>query len=377
MKVRIIAILGVMAIAFGGWTPRAQAAVQPKLSAQAAVLMDFTTGEILYQKNPRLRKAPASTTKILTAVVALERGKLNQEIVVTPAASGAEGSSIYLARGEKHTLEDMLYGILLSSGNDAAIAVAENLAGSEAEFARWMTEKAREIGATTSVFKNSSGLPQAGHYSTAGDLALITRYALNNPIFSTMVGTKQKRMAWPDHDDDRRITNHNKLLWRYEYADGVKTGYTREAGPCLVASATRNGHRLIAVVLNSRRMYEDTKALFDYGFHNYQLITFFSPLEQVAQVTVNAGVQPQVSVLPGRPLTLLLPRGAESDLRVNLELPNDLQAPLERLQPVGELQVQLGDRLIEKVPVVTAVEVPKKNLWQRMWDWVKGLFRKG
>lgn len=366
----------VLTMIFGDWLPGAQAAGKPNLSAQAAILMDFTTGKILYQKNSSLHKAPASTTKIMTALVALERGKLNQEIVVSSRASRAEGSSVYLSRGEKHSLENMLYGILLSSGNDAAIAVAESLAGSEDEFARWMTEKAKEIGADSTVFKNSSGLPQKGHYSTARDLALITRYALNNPIFSAMVGTKQKQLEWPNRNGNRQIVNHNKLLWRYEYADGVKTGYTREAGPCLVASATRNGHRLIAVVLNSSNMYRDTQSLFDYGFRNYQLITFFSPLEQVARVTVDAGLEPQVSVLPGRPLTLLLPRGTESELRVNLELPQGLKAPVGRLQPVGELQVQWRDRLIEKVPVVAAVEVPKKNLWQRMWDWFRRFFIK-
>lgn len=343
------------------------------LVAESAILMDYTTGEILYQKNATARKAPASTTKIVTALVALERGDLKQTIVATPSAARTEGSSIWLASGEAHSLEDMLYGILLNSGNDAAVAVAENLAGSEKQFAAWMTERAMELGATSSTFKNSSGLPEEGHLTTARDLALITRYALHNPVFSAIVKTKHKTMDWPNHDDDRNLVNHNKLLWRYEYADGVKTGYTRQAGRCLVASATRNGHRLIAVVLNSKKMYEDTQALFEYGFNNFQLLTIISPREKVAEVEVDSGIRPLVPVLPNRPLTLLLSKGAEENLKVNLQIRTVLKAPVERMQQVGELQVQLGEKLIDTVPVVTATDVPRKGFFQQIWDWVKKL----
>lgn len=350
-----------------------RAAGQPALVAESAILMDFTTGEVLYQKNADIRRPPASTTKIVTALVALEHGDLQQPIVATENASRAEGTSIWLAKGEKHSLEDMLYGILLPSGNDAAIAVAENLAGSQEKFAEWMNEKAKALGAVSSQFKNSSGLPQPGHYTTARDLAIITRYALHNPIFNTIVRTKKRTMAWPNHDYDRTLINHNKLLWRYEYTDGVKTGYTREAGRCLVASATRGGHRLISVVLNSKKMYEDTQAMFEYGFNNYQLITIVSPQEKVGEVAVNSGVEKKVPVLPHRSITLLLPKGAENELKVNLEIRTQVEAPVERMQQVGELQVRLGEKIIQKVPVVTAASVPKKGFFQLFWDWVKRL----
>lgn len=349
------------------------AAVPLDLAAESAILMDYTTGEILYQKNATIRKAPASITKIVTALVALERGDLHQTILVSPTASKTEGSSIWLTSGEKHTLEDMLYGILLSSGNDAAVAVAENLAGTEEQFAEWMTEKARELGATSSTFKNSSGLPAEGHLTTARDLALITRYALHNPVFNAIVKTKQKAIAGPNHDGNRNLINHNKLLWRYEYTDGVKTGYTREAGRCLVASATRNGHRLITVVLNSKKMYEDTEALFEYGFNNFQLLNLISPQEKVAEVEVSSGIMSSVPVLANRPLTLLLPKGAESNLKVNLHIKSLLKAPVERMQEVGELEVQLGEKIIDKIPVVTAFDVPKRSFWQKLLDWVKRL----
>lgn len=372
---RIVYIIG---IAVFLWfhillTLPAAAAGTLDLAAESAILMDFTTGEILYQKNATERKAPASTTKIVTALVALERGDLNQTIVVSPTASRTEGSSIWLASGEKHTLEDMLYGILLSSGNDAAVAVAENLAGTEKQFAEWMTEKARELGATSSTFKNSSGLPEEGHLTTAKDLALITRYALHNPVFNAIVKTKYKTIHWPDHDEGRHLINHNKLLWRYEYTDGVKTGYTREAGRCLVASATRNGHRLISVVLNSKRMYEDTKALFEYGFNNFQLLNLVSPQEKLAEIQVNSGVLSYVPVMANRSLTLLLPKGAEARLKVNLLIQSAMKAPVERMQQVGELQVRLDEELIDKIPVVAAFDVPKQSFWQRLLDWVKRL----
>lgn len=372
MKSRIfLMIISLMCISLS--SGHISAATKLDLVAESALLMDFTTGQILYKKNANLRHAPASTTKILTAIVALERGDLKQKITATPDACKIGGSSIWLSEGETYSLEEMLYGILLSSGNDAAVSVAENLAGSEEQFAEWMTEKAKSIGATSSTFKNSSGMPQDGHLTTAYDLAMITRYAMNNPIFNEIVKTKRKTIAWPGHEYDRAMVNHNKLLWRYQFADGVKTGYTREAGKCLVASATRNGHRLISVVLNSKQMYDDTQKMFDYGFDNYQLLTIVSPQEKLGAVNVDSGVQERVPVFSNRPLTLLLPKGAEKKLTVNMELKTNLTAPVERLQQVGELKVQLGDKLIDKVPVVTAAEVPKKGFLQRIWDWVKEL----
>lgn len=374
MKLRLTVCLilffsGIAALAAG-----AETGSKPELTAESACLMDFTTGKIIWGKNSDTPMAPASTTKILTAIVALESGDLKRKITATPEACKVGGSSLWLTKGETHTLEEMLYGILLSSGNDAAVSVAENLAGSERKFAARMTAKARLIGAKSSVFKNSSGMPMAGHLTTAGDMALITRYALNDPVFSAIVRTKKKKMTRSESDGDRVLVNHNKLLWRYPYADGVKTGYTIQAGKCLVASATRNGQRLIAVVFHSPKMYDDVEALFEYGFSSYQLLEIVSSAEKLGEIKVASGIKEEVPVLPNRPLTVLIPRGGEEKLKVNLELPVSLEAPVERLQTVGELQVQLGEALLEKVPVVTAAEVPKKGPWQRFWDWLAGIF---
>jgi D-alanyl-D-alanine carboxypeptidase (penicillin-binding protein 5/6) len=350
------------------------AVAEPEITAQSALLMDFTTGQILYQRDAFAQAPPASTTKILTALVALERGDLQQKITVSDVASNTEGSSIYLSEGETHTLEELLYGVLLSSGNDAALAVAEGLAGNEARFSEWMNQKARSLGARSSSFTNCNGLPKEGHYTTAYDLALITRYALNNPVFESIVKTKKKGIFWPGRDHDKILFNHNKLLWRYQYADGVKTGYTREAGKCLVASATKNGHRLIAVVFNSKLMYEDSQKLFDYGFNKYQLINLVSPRENLGIVDVISGIKDQVAVLPSRPLTMLFPKGMEKRIRVALEIRTFIEAPVERMQHVGEIRVKLGNEILDSVAVVAAENVPRKSFFRKILDWVKEIF---
>jgi D-alanyl-D-alanine carboxypeptidase (penicillin-binding protein 5/6) len=351
-----------------------RAATGPEVTAQSAVLMDFTTGQILYQKEANQPCPPASTTKILTALVALEHGDLQQKITTSKTASHTEGSSIYLSEGECHTLEELLYGVLLSSGNDASLAVAEGLAGSEARFAQWMNEKAAAIGAKSSSFKNCNGLPKEGHYTTASDLALITRYALNNPVFESIVKTKKKDILWPGRDENKVLFNHNKLLWRYQYADGVKTGYTREAGKCLVASATKNGQRLIAVVFNSKLIYDDSAKLFDYGFANYQLINLVSAQENIGNINVVSGIKGQIPVLPNRSLTMLFRKGTEARIKVALEMRKSIEAPVERMQQVGEIQVKLGDEILETVPVVAAESVPRKGFLQKIIDWVRGIF---
>lgn len=371
MKNRVLSILLVSLFLTFFKNAPVHGAPRPNLAASSAILMDLTTGKVIFSKNSSERRAPASTTKILTALVALERGDMSRVITISQNASKIGGSSIWLAPGEEHTLKELLYGVLLSSGNDASVAVAEGLAGSETKFTAWMNEKAQAIGAKDTCFKNSNGLPESGHYSTAYDLALITRYALHNPVFSEMVKTKRKTMEWPGRDYNRSMVNHNKLLWRYQFADGVKTGYTKQAGKCLVASATKSGQRLIAVVLNSKQMYDDSKRLFEYGFSNYQLLTVIQSEQKIGSISVVEGVNNQVSVFSHRPVTLVIPKGQLNTVKVNMEIPHSIPAPVERLQQVGELEVKIGAKVIETVPVVTAASVPKEGFWRRFWNWVK------
>lgn len=244
----------------------AHAGKPPAIQAGAVVLMEAKTGKVLYAKNAHRVLPPASTTKIMTAILAIEEGDLRDEVWVGPRAARERGSSMHLTRGERRTLEELLYGLLLPSGNDAAVAIAEHIAGTEWGFAQMMTEKAKRIGLKNTGFQNASGLPAYGHYSTAYDLAVLTRYALQNRVFARIVRTKVKTVPGPGKGSTRRLRNNNRLLWDYKYATGVKTGYTSSAGSCLVASATKNGKTLIAVILRSAQRFTGAERLFEYGF---------------------------------------------------------------------------------------------------------------
>ena len=239
---------------------------KPNVNAVSMILMDSANGEIPYSKNARAIMAPASTTKIMTAVLTLENLDLDKVVTIHPRAASREGTSMDLSANEQTTVRELLYGLMLVSGNDAATALAETLSGTEDKFAQLMTEKARSLGMKNTVFKNASGLPVIGHYTTAYDMALLTRYALKVPGFAKVVSTKFKNFPSTKQTTSRQLKNHNKLLWRYPYATGVKTGYTINAGGCLVSSATHNGKTLITVVLKTPTIYDDTIKLFNYGF---------------------------------------------------------------------------------------------------------------
>ncbi|HOL18259.1 MAG TPA: D-alanyl-D-alanine carboxypeptidase family protein, partial [Bacillota bacterium] len=239
------------------------------ITARAAILMDRETGRVLWEKNAQLRLPMASTTKIMTAILALELGNEADVITTSKRAAATEGSSIWLEEGEQKTLEELLYGLMLLSGNDAAVAIAEHIAGSVENFAALMNEKAAAIGATNTHFCNPHGLPDDRHYTTAYDLALISAYALQNERFREIIRTPEYIISWPGREWDRVLQNQNRLLELYPGGDGVKTGWTKEAGRCFVGSATREGWQLVAVVLNAPQMWEDTMRLLDYGFETY------------------------------------------------------------------------------------------------------------
>ncbi len=248
----------------------------PSIFAKSAIVIDQETGRVLYEKNSHEKLPMASTTKIMTLLVALEKGNLKDIVTVSKRAASVGGSSIWLSPGEKIDMESLLYGLMLNSGNDAATAIAEHIGGSVENFAKIMNEKAKEIGAYDTHFVTPSGLDIGidDHYTTAYDLALITRYAFRYPKFAEIVSTKEKTIPWEGKEWDRYLRNKNKLLWIYEGADGVKTGFTNKAGRCLVSSATREGRRFIAVVLNSPPMWEDSIKILDYAFSKYKLIEY-------------------------------------------------------------------------------------------------------
>lgn len=239
--------------------------VPPPIDAQAAIVMDAETKAILYEKQPNKRMFPASTTKIMTFMLAQQLGSPNSIVSVSSKAAGCEGSSLDLAKGDQLSLRDLLYGLMLVSGNDAAEAVAEHISGSIPRFVHQMNEKAAMLGARSTHFVNPHGLPDNRHYTTAYDLALLTAHALQNPEFTQISGTKSIAIRFLD-GKTRRLTNTNRLLGTYPGVNGGKTGYTKAAGDCLVATAQREGVRLIVVVLNDDERWSDARNLLDFGF---------------------------------------------------------------------------------------------------------------
>jgi D-alanyl-D-alanine carboxypeptidase (penicillin-binding protein 5/6) len=243
-------------------------AIHLGIKAKSAILMNANTGEIIYHYNAYQAMNPASTTKIMTTIIALEKESLDRMVTVSRDAASRCGTSLRLKPNEKISMRYLLYGVMLSSGNDAAAATAHAISGSEAAFSRLMNAKAKKIGMRNTQYKNASGLPAAGHYTTAYDMALLTRYALRNGHFAKIVSTKTKTITSyrSGKARSRTIHNHNKMLWKYPATIGVKTGYTIAAGGCLVSAAQKNGVTLIAVVLKTRFIYADSIKLFNYGF---------------------------------------------------------------------------------------------------------------
>ena len=248
------------AVFFLGTASAAQLSPPPQVSAKSAALLDGATGTCLYEKNGDQRALIASTTKIMTGLLVCEAGEPERSVTVPDAAVWVEGSSMYLKSGETLTRRELLYGMMLHSGNDAALTLAISVSGSEAAFVRQMNLRARALGLTQTHFANPHGLDSGENYSTALDLAQLARAALQNEAFRTVVSTKTVSCA------GRTLTNHNKLLWRYDGCIGVKTGYTRHAGRILVSAAERDGRQLIAVTISDPDDWRDHAALLDYGF---------------------------------------------------------------------------------------------------------------
>ena len=255
-----------------------------ELTARAALLMDASTGRVLYQKEADLRLPPASTTKILTATLALESGrKLTESLTVSKEATRVPASKLNLRQGQSVSIEELLYGIMLASANDASVVLAEGVAGSVERFGELMTKKAHDVGATNSHFTNPHGLTAPDHYSTANDLAILFRYAMKNPTFREIVQTKFSSVSTTalvrKKVVPRRISvrNHNRLLWGFDGAIGGKTGYTHAAQKCFVGAVQRNGTTLIVSILGARDQWGDTKRLLEYGFDNYDALKAPSP----------------------------------------------------------------------------------------------------
>ncbi len=319
-------------------------------SASSAILMDVDSGRVLYEHNADAKMLIASTTKILTALVAIEEGDLDETVTVSREAAWTEGSSMYLKEGEALTLETLLYGLLLCSGNDAAVAIAEHIAGSEAGFARLMNEKAEELGMTGSSFANPNGLDDELHYSTARDMARLACAAVENETLVRIASTKSVTIG------GRTMTNHNKLLNLVEGCIGLKTGYTRAAGRTLVSCAERSGQRLVAVTLQDGNDWADHQALLEYGFSAYPACRAAVPGQILDTAPVLGGAADTVPLAAAAGFAWPLAEGEE--LETALELTGPLTAPVTAGTAAGEAVFSVNGKEVGRVALVCGAAVP-------------------
>ena len=356
----ILCVMSVITICFSPIETSVAATSTVQTSARAMLLLENSTDRVLYEHNADKRLPMASTTKIATAITVIENcDDLERVVSVPKAAVGVEGSSIYLENGERLKIIDLLYGLMLQSGNDCAAALAITVGGSIEHFAEMMNALAAKVGATNTNFKNPHGLHDDEHYTTARDLALIASHAMRNPIFEKIVSTKRYTMPWKDRDYDRVVLNKNKILSTFDGGDGVKTGFTKKAGRCLVSSATRNGMRVICVVLDCGPMFEDCAALMERAFAEYSLEKVCTT-EPVCNLTVTDGKAKQVLCAPLSEHCYPLTKEELEQIETKFETLDSVSAPVKQGTEIGKIKITLANRLLfeEKLITINSVDEP-------------------
>ena len=323
------------------------------ISAEKAILMDAQTGRVIYQKNSDSKALIASTTKIMTALIICEQCNVLDRVRIPREAVGIEGSSMYLKEGEILTVQELLYGLMLHSGNDAAVALAIYCAGTVEGFAELMNDKAHLLGMDQSHFVNPNGLDSPDHYSTARDMAVLACYAMENPIFRKTVSTKQITIG------ERILRNHNKLLWQVEGADGVKTGYTKAAGRILVSSAERHGRRLVAVTINDPADWRDHAELMELGFKRYQITRIIESGSLVASIEIIGGKDSSVDLIAAS--DFYYPLAEEEIPNFVVSAPQFVYAPVSGNQEACYGYVCLSGNVIGKVQLVYAEDIPAQS----------------
>jgi D-alanyl-D-alanine carboxypeptidase len=318
-------------------------------SAASSILIDAESGRVLYEQNADREMLIASTTKIMTALVAIREGILTDSVRVSRTAAYTEGSSMYLTEGEELTLETLLYGLMLCSGNDAAVAIAEHISGSQVEFAKLMNQTAQELGMEHTSFANPNGLDAEGHYSTARDMARLACAALGNETLARIVSTKTAVIG------GRTMTNHNKLLSYTDDCIGLKTGYTKAAGRTLVSCVERNGQRLVAVTLQDGNDWADHQALYEYGFSTYPLQRLAILGQEWKQIAVRDGSKDTVSLVAAE--SFLWPKTENEKIQTKAELDTELTAPLAAGTKVGQAVFELDGQEIGRVDLLCGESV--------------------
>lgn len=354
----------------------------PSITGQAGILINMDDGRVLWEKNPDERRSMASTTKIMTALLAIENLDVNGTVKASKAATDTGESEMLLEPGEVVSVEELLYGIMVMSGNDAAMVAAEAVAGDVDSFVKMMNARAKELGLTNTSFANPHGLDAEGHYSTARDLAMLGMYAMENPEFAKLAGTARIEFPWPGHDQKRIMINHNKLVGKVPYVTGIKTGFTNKAGFCLVGSGSKGGVNLVSVVLGTQSAdicAEDTTRLLEYGFSLYREETLVEAGTVLAEIAIPYQISKKLPLVTEKALvrTLHLQEIASK----SIEVPSISPIPVERGTPLGEITFTVGDRELGSVNLIAGEDVPRPTLgvklayfWSRFSGWLGGLF---
>ena len=314
------------------------------ISAEKAILLDAVSGKVIYEKNADQQSLIASTTKIMTALIVCEQCNVLDRMRIPKEAVGIEGSSMYLQEGEILTIQELLYGLMLRSGNDAAVALAIYCGGTVEGFAQLMNDKARALGMKDSHFVNPNGLDAPEHYASARDLATLAAYAMDNPIFYKTASAKNVKVG------ERYLANHNKLLWRVEGADGVKTGYTKAAGRILVSSATRQGRRLIGVTINAPDDWNDHTHLLESGFQHYRTARIVTKGDCVGTVEIAGGQSGSVRLIAADSFDFALAEGEKIDFVPSG--PGFVYAPTVMGADAGFMHVRIEGKTVGKIPLV-------------------------
>ena len=313
------------------------------ISARSAIVQDAVSGRVLYERDADRRSLIASTTKIMTALIVCQQCNVLDRMRIPAEAVGIEGSSMYLREGEVLTVQELLYGLMLSSGNDAAVALAIYCGGTVEGFVRLMNDKAHRLGLKDTHFENPNGLDAPGHYSTARDLAVLAAYAMEDPIFRKTVSSKTVTVG------ERHLRNHNKLLWFLEGADGVKTGYTKAAGRILVSSATRDDRRIVAVTIDAPDDWMDHQKLLEEGFSRYTVRQVIRVGDYVGTLDVAGGGDDQVTVYAGKDWYYAL--APEEQVRLVLPGPGFVFAPVAEGGDAGVVYATIQGKAVGKIPV--------------------------
>lgn len=353
----------------------------PEVSASSYILIDAESGYVIMQKNADQRLPPASLTKMMTSYVVeyeADRGKIkySDPVLISVNAWRTGGSKMFVREGTTVSVENLLKGIIIQSGNDASVAIAEHIAGSESAFADVMNQHAKLLGMNNTHFVNATGLPAPNHYTSARDLAILAK-ALITHFPDQYKLYAEKYFTW----NDIRQPNRNLLLWRDSTVDGLKTGHTDEAGYCLVASALRDGMRLISVVMGTsseEARARETQKLLSYGFRYFETHPLYSAGTTLQETEVWKGAVDTVALGLVEPVAVTIPRGQKDKLQATLEIDSLLQAPLAQGQVLGQLKVTLGDEVIAERPLVALQAVEEGGLFKRLWHSIilffKGLF---